>query len=315
MPDRCTWFRDARWGIMCHYLAGLPGSGNDAFDIPADVWQAQCDACDVDGLAAQVASTGAGYLLFTVGQNSGHYCAPNPVYDELVGLTPSRCARRDVIADLAAALQSYGVKLMVYATSGAPFWPPAAAALRWTNNHQVPGERLAEFQRKWNRVLAYWSTTWGDAVAGWWLDGCYFGRDMYEFDDEPNWGSLTAALRAGNPDAIVAYNPGVKVPVITQGGEDYTAGELAGALHVGHYAPGGFALPLAKVGEAQYHALTFLGQYWRVGPPRFPDALAIGYTQFVIGFGGVLTWDVPIGQDGLIPGDCLRQLRVIGAAV
>jgi hypothetical protein len=55
MPDRCTWFRDARWGIMCHYLAGLPGSGNDAFDIPADVWQAQCDACDVDGLAAQVA--------------------------------------------------------------------------------------------------------------------------------------------------------------------------------------------------------------------------------------------------------------------
>ena len=315
MPDRCTWFRDAGWGVMCHYLAGLPGGGDDAFNIDAQAWSDQCDACDVSGLAAQVASTGAGYLLFTVGQNSGHYCAPNPVYDELTGLSPSRCSRRDLIAELAEALRPYGVKLMVYTTSGAPNWPPAAEALGWVDNRQVPGQRLAAFQRHWNRILAYWSTAWGDAVAGWWLDGCYHAEAMYDHADEPNWGSLTAALRAGNPEAIVAYNPGVKVPIITQGGEDYTAGELAGALHVGHYAKGGFAPPPARVGDAQYHALTFLGQYWRVGPPRFPDALAVGYTQYVIGLGGVLTWDVPISAEGLIEDASLRQLRVIGVSL
>ena len=80
------WLRDAGWGVMCHYLAGLPGGGEDAYADTADEWNAQVDAFRLGEFADQIASTGAGYLLFTVGQNSGHYCAPNPVYDELTGL-------------------------------------------------------------------------------------------------------------------------------------------------------------------------------------------------------------------------------------
>ncbi|NOZ23316.1 MAG: hypothetical protein GXP25_19760, partial [Planctomycetes bacterium] len=190
------WFREAGWGIMCHYLAGLPGDGGDAFDISAEAWNAQVDAFDLDGLVEQIASTGAGYLLLTVGQNTGHYCAPNATYDELTGLQPSRCSRRDLIMDIAEALKPHGVRLMVYTTGGAPNEPNAAKALKWVNNHHDPGHRLAEFQVMWNKVLTEWSLRWGENVHGWWVDGCYFADTMYNFDDEPNWGSLTRALKA-----------------------------------------------------------------------------------------------------------------------
>ncbi len=309
------WLRDAGWGVMCHYLAGEPGGGEDAYAVTAEEWNAQVDAFRLGEFVDQIASTGARYLLFTVGQNSGHYCAPNPIYDELTGLKPSKCSRRDLIRELADALEPHGIALMVYATSGAPNEPHAAKALKWVDNRKQPGHRLVEFQRLWNRILAEWSTRWGRRVRGWWIDGCYFADTMYEFDDEPNWGSLARALKAGNPDAIVAFNPGVKVPIITQGGEDYTAGEIDKALPAGGWREGGFRTLPAQIGDAQLHILTFLGQYWRMGEPRFPDELAIGYTRFVMDCGGAITWDVPIDSSGLIPPQFVEQLQAIGRSV
>jgi hypothetical protein len=314
MADNAMWLREAGWGIMCHYLAGLPGSGDDAREITAQEWNAQVDAFRLEEFIDQIASTRARYLLFTVGQNSGHYCAPNETYDELTGIEPSNCSRRDLIADIADALAPHDVRLMVYTTGGAPDASSAADALGWVNNHQQPGHRLADFQRNWNRILTEWSERWAHRVSGWWVDGCYFAETMYEFDDEPNWDSLRRALKAGNDDAIVAFNPGVEVPVITQGPEDYTAGEIAGALPVGGWRDGEFRTIPSKVGDAQYHVLTFLGQMWRRGTPRFPDDLAVGYTKFVTAHDGAITWDVPIEPSGLIPQAFVEQLQAIGEA-
>ena len=33
------WLRDAGWGVMCHYLAGLPGGGEDAYAVTAEEWK------------------------------------------------------------------------------------------------------------------------------------------------------------------------------------------------------------------------------------------------------------------------------------
>ena len=88
---------------MTHYLGAPPSTAGGA-ELTAEQWNRQEDVFDMPGLADQVASTGAKYLLFTLGQNSGHYCAPNPTYDKLVGIEPSKCSRRDLIADLAQAL-------------------------------------------------------------------------------------------------------------------------------------------------------------------------------------------------------------------
>jgi hypothetical protein len=62
----------------------------------------------------------------TIGQNSGHYCSPNATYDRIVGITPSKCSRRDLIADLAKTLSARNIRLMVYLPSGAPGADPVA---------------------------------------------------------------------------------------------------------------------------------------------------------------------------------------------
>ena len=74
------WFRDAKWGVMTHYL-GAPPSSKGGAELTAEMWNKQVDGFDVAGLVNQLASTGAKYVLFTIGQNSGHYCSPNATYD------------------------------------------------------------------------------------------------------------------------------------------------------------------------------------------------------------------------------------------
>ncbi|MCD6286569.1 MAG: alpha-L-fucosidase [Anaerolineae bacterium] len=321
MIDKTTWFADCGWGVFCHWL-GAPPSSDGGAELTAEAWNRQVDAFDVEGLACQLEATGAPYFFITIGQNSGHYITPNDVYDEYVGIQPSKCSRRDLVADLYGALHSRGIELLVYLPSGAPAADPVAVSrLGWEWGFEGgwpggwrarrTGKRLAEFQKKWEKVIWEWSMRWGPKVRGWWIDGCYFADEMYRHSDEPNFRSFAAALKAGNPDALVAFNPGVLIPVICHSEyEDYTAGEIASALPE---CPGPW---VERNGHtAQYHILSYLGESWCKGRPRFPDELVVGYTKHVTSKGGVITWDVPIERGGLIPEPFVEQLTAIGKSM
>lgn len=318
MKDRTAWFAKCGWGVFCHYLGAMP-STNGGADLSAAAWNRHVDAFDVEGLAAQLARIGAPYFFITLGQNSGHYLAPNATYDRLVGIRPSKCSRRDLVADLYAALRPRGIELLVYLPSGAPAADPVAMRrLGWEWGYEGgwpqawgtarTGKRLVAFQRKWEAVIREWSERWGRKVRGWWIDGCYFADEMYRHARAPNFASFAAALRAGNPDSLVAFNPGVTVPVICHAeGEDYAAGEISDAFPT---CPGPW---IERAGHrARYHVLSYLGESWCKGQPRFPDEFVAGYTRHVIEHGGVVTWDVPIAQNGLIPLPFVRQLTAIG---
>jgi len=312
--DRTAWFARCGWGLFCHYLADT--------SLSADAWNAQVDHLDVDALVRQLDVVGVRYLFLTIGQNSGHFLGPNAAYDEAVGIHPSKCSRRDVVAELGAALAARGIPLLAYLPSGAPAADPIAVqrlGWEWGFEGGWPqawgtrrtGKRLAEFQTRWEAVVREWSRRWGTAVRGWWIDGCYFADEMYRHPDAPNFASFAAALRAGNPEAIVAFNPGVTVPVVCHTEfVDFTAGEIAQALPE---CPGAWAERHGH--RARYHILSYLGESWGRGQPRFPPELVAGYTQHVAQKGGVVSWDVPIGPSGIIPEAYLRQLEVIGRTV
>ena len=302
-----------------------PSSAGGA-ELTAEKWNQQVDAFNVPRLADQVASTGARYLLFTIGQNSGHYCAPNPTYDRLVGIQPSKCSRRDLIAELARALKAKDIRLLVYLPSGAPAADPVARKkLGWLwgspGDWQLPGEpvggRLVDFQRRWEAIVRDWSLRWGKDAAGWWIDGCYFADQMYRHADEPNFASFAAALRAGNKEAIVAFNPGVRLPVAAHTHfEDYTAGEvpLDQLPRAAATCPGRW-LKCEGV-KVQYHVLTFLGKSWCQGEqPQWPDKKIIDLTRQLQGKGGVVTFDVPIRVEGMIPRPFIDQLRAVGRSL
>jgi len=299
------WFKESKWGIFTHYLTGTETSVSE--------WNNHVNSFDVERLAQQLHSTGAKYYFITIGQNSGHYCSYNTVYDDFVGIHPSKCSERDLIKDIYEALGPKGIKLMVYLPSGAPAGDVTALERlewKWGYGGNWPswgtgrtGERLAEFQLKWESVIREWSLRWGNHVAGWWLDGCYFSDEMYRHPDPPNFQSFAASLKAGNPDSIVAFNPGVLVPVISLTEyEDYTAGEISDAFPV---CPGRW------VNGAQYHILSYLGERWGGGGRRFPDEFVLGYTKHVNSRGGVITWDVPISSEGFIPQAFIDQLMVL----
>ncbi|MGC9066230.1 MAG: hypothetical protein ACP5JO_06340, partial [Candidatus Ratteibacteria bacterium] len=145
---------------------------------------------------------------------------------------------------------------------------------------------------------------------------CYYPDKMYNFQEPPNFKSFAESTRKGNKDSIVAFNPGVKVPVVSLTEyEDYTAGEIAGALPVSGNEP--CVIPLKRfVKNVQYHILTFLGGCWGRGEPRFSDEFVIGYTRYINSFGGVITWEFPPpDDDGNISHCYLNQLKKIGACL
>lgn len=320
MITNTDWFAECGWGVFCHYLGAFPSTAGGA-DLSAADWNAQVDAFDADGLARQLESARAPFFCITLGQNSGHFLSPNATYDRYVGIQPSKCSRRDLVAELYDALHPRGIELLVYLPSGAPAADPVAMAkLEWewgfeggwpqAWNTKRTGKRLAAFQLKWEAVIREWSRRWGTKVRGWWIDGCYFADEMYRHTEAPNFASLVAAMKAGNPDSIVAFNPGVTVPVICHTEfEDYTAGEISEAFPV---CPGPW---VERHGHrARYHILSYLGTNWCQGSePRFPDAFAVGYTRHVNAKGGVVTWDVPILPSGLIPEPFIKQLTAVGA--
>ena len=313
--NRTDWFQQAKWGVFMHYMADTVLKG-DA--ITVDNWNKAVDSFDVKALADQLASAGAGYFVLTLGQNSGYYCAPNAAYDKLVGITPSRCSKRDLPADLSEALKNKGIKLMVYLPAGAPDrdetakkaleWRPGLYPI-WTYENgkpKGPDDRLVNFQRKWETVIAEWSKRWGNKVCGWWFDGCYYPETMYHVPDAPNFESFAAAARAGNPGSIVAFNPGVINPIITQTpAEDYTAGEIN--------EPDKVVCNGRWVGTAQFQMLSYLGPSWCKSEPRFKPEQVVTFTHNIVDKGGVVTWDAPpAGINGLIPEAFMEQFRALG---
>ena len=167
--------KQAKWGVMNHYLAELQGKVHN-FTMSVDEWNKLIDNFDTEALAEQLHSVHAAYYQISIGQNSGYYLSPNPVYDKLTGIRPSKCSHRDLIADLYKSLQKRGIRLMVYLPSGAPDEDQAAeTALEWRKG-PYPNR---EFQLKWQQIVRYWSEHWGNKVSGWWFDGCYYPNSMY----------------------------------------------------------------------------------------------------------------------------------------
>jgi hypothetical protein len=147
--DRAAWMRKARWGVMTHYLADWRARV-DKTEMSVETWNELVDHFDVEGLAEQLKSVGAGYHILTIGQNSGYYACPNPTYDRLTGIQPSKCSRRDLIGDMARTLQKRGISLIAYLPSGAP---GQDAAARTALRAEGAGRRNRDFQLKWEQVI------------------------------------------------------------------------------------------------------------------------------------------------------------------
>src|SRR6185369_2404207 len=227
------WFKAARYGVFMHFLPG------DAKTL------ALVEQFDVQSLTRQLERMGAKYFVLTLGQNSGYFNSPNGAYDRYTGYAPGEhCAKRDLPLDLYHILESRGIKLMLYL----PCQPPNEDS-RAQQAFGLPAGKQdqpidLEVAKKWAEVIQEWSDRYGDKVAGWWFDG---GYEHVHFN-EAIARIYAQAVKHGNSNAIVTFNPGVRVVHYTEA-EDYTAGELNEPFE---------NVPAARwLDGSQWHALTF----------------------------------------------------------
>ena len=297
--SRLDWFKDARYGVFMHFLPDASRARSLSF----------VDKFDVDALAGQLEAMGARYFVITLGQNSGYFNAPNAAYDKTTGYAPGeRCAKRDLPLDLYRALHAKGIRLVLYLPCQAP--NRDARAQQAFGLAQGPKDQPIDvaFARKWAQVIQEWADRYGDKVCGWWFDGGYKGVHF----DESIARIYADAVKHGNPQAIVTFNPGVKLIRYTQA-EDYTAGELNKPFDV---------LPTSRwVEGSQWHALTFLGANWGQRDVRHPTDQWVAWLKSVVAHEGVVTldmgpnWDPEAGPIGSLAEPQVEQVKAIKAVL
>jgi hypothetical protein len=293
------WFRQAKYGVFVCFLGG--GSN----------WNATVNAFDVKTFARQMEQAGAGYVLFTLGQNSGYYCAPNATYDRFGGFKPGeRCSFRDLPMDLAKELNKRNIKLFLYSTARAPQDDKQARAGLAEIEDIIKSPATQEFSRRWWAVQREWSERYGDRVAGWWFDGAYTTTGWDDLSQPCNWRTWAEAARAGNPGRLLTWNKETSLAdafgALTDE-QDYTAGERNGFDVTPREVPG----PTNLV----WQLLGYMGDDWgKTGGPKKSDAEMIDYVRRINERGGVVTIDVHV-ENGRVHEPHLKQLIAIRKAL
>jgi len=338
--ERTDWMT-GRFGLMNHWLfpGVIPEKGEGKETLDGAV-----DAFNVDRLLADVADTGADWLIFTLGQNSGTYISPNPVIEALCGA--GHCSRRDLALEIAQGLHRMGKRFIAYLPCEVAANTTMHTSMAWNAQE---GSGQYEFQDRYTSVVRAWAERFGDLLDGWWFDGCYTWPIFH--NQYMEWDLWYTSARAGNPMAALAFNDGSLCvgntsPVRAE--HDYLSGEtemlVGGKARLGRgndsvegHLPSGRYVAGTK---CQWHSLLPVDCFWMHGaqPPAWvPDhpyqAFPIGATagpmeppiyydeelgQFLracCGVGGAVTFNVGVYQEGHLGKETVKQLGRIGKTV
>jgi len=312
--DRTRWLAKGRFGIMVHYLIAPPGTMPDQRTAE---YNRIIDGFDLRGFMKQFDAIGADWLIFTMGQNEGYYSSPNRFLDNVL---PGRTSRRSLPLEIAQEVKSRQKRFILYLPAEvAGQTPEVRQAFGWQENDSTQ----RAFQANYVRFIEDFSTGLGRLVDGWWFDGCYpwpvFPNSNLDF------AAYIRAARAGNPEAICAFNDGAfcvgRVAPVTPL-EDYHAGEVHvlvnGDIGLGWWKenPRPY-MPTARfIDGVQWHCLlpvdsTFCGP--ELPDQHYSDEILAHLISRIHAVGGAITLNLPIGRDGLIPTQTVEQMQRVAS--
>lgn len=183
---KTDWLVVDKYGLMFHWTSATkPQTG------PPQSYQQAVRDFDVERFARMVDEMGARHVVFTTSHGGFYFPGPNKTIDSIL---LGRTCDRDLVADLAAALNKRGIKLFLYYHPGHDDVP------WWTRTHF--DENKAAFFQQWCVIIREIGERYGDRLAGFWFDDAIF--TYYPFN--PPWEEMTRAAKAGNPDRLVIYN-------------------------------------------------------------------------------------------------------------
>ena len=325
--NRAAWMAEGSYGVMVHYLITPRG---DTPEARAADFNRTIDGFDVKRFLKQIDESGADWLIFTIGQNTSCYNSPNAFLDSrLPGHTP----KRDLVLEIARGLHAQGKRFIAYLPAEVAAPADLHEVFAWS------AEDKAEFHKRYTSFVRDYAVKLGKLCDGWWFDGCYpappFNAGGYP------WEMWMQASRAGNPDAAVALNDGSfctgRLTAVSPL-QDYLSGEVhlledgkirtdfvggppqkrsdrkvrgQGQEAVTYYMPAS-----RTVQGVQWHALVPLFLPFNPAIPgnllEYPDDDLFAFLRDVKAVEGAVTFNVPIANDGIIPGKPAAQLKRIG---
>ena len=280
------WLAKAGYGLMFHWTS--QSVGKDGKHKP---YAQAVDDFDVKHFAEMVEETGAGYVILTIGHAESYCPAPLKAWEKY---HPGKTTRRDLIAEMADALNAKGIKLMCYLN--------AASLTRY------PKAGEEEFTRIMTEVVTEFGQRYKEKVAGYWFDCCYQAKEKY-----PGFSfrEFFKACKAGNPDRIVALNSWI-YPNVSEW-QEYWAGETSSPVGL---PVNGTTQEHGPGAGLRYQALLIMEPYWvqqrvEMPKPRFTAQQLGDYISQCKAKGGAVTINLGIYQDGTVDPNAVNVLKEV----
>jgi hypothetical protein len=186
LRSSAKWLADAQYGLMFQWGEwGYPEHGE------RKPWPKMIDDFNVEKFADMVQSTGARYVIWSSVWRSYYFPAPIQAIEKIM---PGYTSKRDLIGELAGALNRRGIELMLY-YNGSSLRPRSPG----TDPNQIGID--PQFRKNWIAIVTEVGERYGSRVAGWFIDEGWYPSP---FEEE------SRALKAGYSGRIVSFNDWVR---------------------------------------------------------------------------------------------------------
>ena len=283
------WFRDANYGLMLHWTSEIaPRHG-----APKPYNEAVRDF-DLQTFVSQVVRSGAKFVTLTTSHGKMFFPAPLRSLDKIL---PGRTSERDLVGEVADALNAHGIRLILYYHLG------ANSDAKWQQASAFFKTDTTDFWNNWTAVIGEAGARYGAKLAGWWFDD---GTANYYYRSAP-WERLASVAKAGNPKRLICFNPWI-LPSATEF-QDYLAGEgntdptLRGGLKPGDHgriSSGAYAGLQASAAIVMEGDWNHTKRDTEIGPPKMKlEQLQSTLSRFQA-LENVLMFNCEIYQDGTL---------------
>lgn len=286
-----AWMNKTGYGVMFHWT-----SQSVQPDGSIKKYKDAVNDFDVEQFSNMVEETGAGYVMFTIGHAESYCPAPIASWEKV---HHGQTTKRDLIEEIADALNKKGVELIVYING------PLGFNL---NVKEIPTEiEKRVFVTNFKNILNEMGLRYKDKIAGYWFDSWY---QIFEKFPEVPFEEFNKAAKTGYKDRIISLNSWI-YPAVTPR-QDYWAGEVASPIAV----PENGYMKNGPVPDLPYQALLIMEPYWvqqkaEMPTPRFTSTGLSEYIQNCQKNGGMVTINLGIYQDGTVGERALQVMKEV----
>ncbi len=285
------WLKEAGYGLMFHWT-----SQSIQPDGTIKKYEDAVNEFDVDKFANMVNSTGAGYVMLTIGHAESYCPAPIKSWEKV---HPGHTTKRDLIVEIADSLNKHGIRLICYINGPLGF--------NLDVKRTTTDEEKEDFVVNFKNILHEMGSRYEQKIAGYWFDSWY--QIFEEFPNVP-FEEFNKAAKVGNENRIICLNSWIYPPVSPW--QDYWAGEVASPVEIPEngYSKNG------PVTDLPYQALLIMEPYWvqqkvEMPDPRFSSEKLSKYIQDCMENGGAVTVNLGIYQDGTVGEKALQVMKEV----